>query len=164
MRKCAGRSDPVWADEMGDGWGGAGDKSQRGLGLWEPLLLWSVKSTGSQRSTWPLQGAYSSKSACEARGDDVSRALGPTTASPQPQLGRLLLPLSISKCWISVWTGKTIVIVIWVQNVSIHYGSHRACIQLCSDVYIHTSQEWMWWWFWGFELFFFRSILYSRHH
>lgn len=53
---------------MGDGWGGVRDKSQRGLGPWEPLLLWSVKSTGSQWSTWPLQRAYSSKSACE--GDD----------------------------------------------------------------------------------------------
>lgn len=53
---------------MGDGWGGVRDKSQRGLGPWEPLLLWSVKSTGSKWSTWPLQRAYSSKSACE--GDD----------------------------------------------------------------------------------------------
>lgn len=40
---CSGLS-PTWADEMGDGWGGVRDKSQRGLGPWETLLLWSVKS------------------------------------------------------------------------------------------------------------------------
>lgn len=71
----AGRSDPMWADEMGDGWGGVRDNSQRGLGPWEPLLLWSVKSTGSQWSTWPLQRAYSSTSACEGQEDTFSSSL-----------------------------------------------------------------------------------------
>lgn len=84
MRKSAGKSDPVWADEMGDGWGGVRDKSQRGLGLWEPLLLWSVKSTGSQWSTWPLRCAYSSKSACEAWQDNVSNPL--QHGDPRPQV------------------------------------------------------------------------------
>ena len=65
----------MWADEMGGGWGGVRDKSQRGLGPWEPLLLWSVKSTGSQWSTWPLQRAYSSRSACE--GDDKTPSADP---------------------------------------------------------------------------------------
>lgn len=40
---CSGLS-PTWADEMGDGWGGVRDKSQRGLRPWETLLLWSVKN------------------------------------------------------------------------------------------------------------------------
>lgn len=51
---CAVGSDPAWADEMGDGWGGVRDKSQRGLGPWESLLLWSVRRAASQWSTWTL--------------------------------------------------------------------------------------------------------------
>lgn len=71
----ASKSDPTWADEMGDGWGGVRDKSQRGLGPWEPLLLWSFKSTDSQWSTWPLQRAYSSKSASKGQQDTFNCSL-----------------------------------------------------------------------------------------
>lgn len=69
----------MWADEMGEGWGGVRDKSKRGLGPWEPLLLWSVKSTGSQWSTWPLQHAYTSKSACEGQDTFTDPPLKPLT-------------------------------------------------------------------------------------
>lgn len=71
---------------MGGGWGGARDKSQRGLRPWEPLLLlflWSVwEALLLKWSTWPLQNAHGGKKyAREGRQEKLSGGGGQSTYS-----------------------------------------------------------------------------------
>lgn len=122
-----------WADEMADGWGGARDKSQRGLRPWEPLLLWSVKSTGTQWSTWPLQRAYTSKCACGLRGSFTEYFKPRTDVRPNK---KIIAPLLIFRppwtCWSdSAWSlrGSWIVVewcVFFVENVALWLSSQTS--------------------------------------